>query len=354
MLNERLAAWLLMAALWLVPVAATAGPDRVVLAVSEESRPAKLLEAELWALGFEVVRSSAVFAEVTPAQLDEIAQSEQAVAAIALTGEGSRVSVWIADRVTGKTLLRTLDLSQRDSEEQAAIVARKTVELLRVSLVELSFPAGSEPEVAPVQEVVEPGPAVLAVVEEETQRPPEIPVWRLAVWSGVELGSLELGLVPRIGLGLVRRLFEGFDVLALAVFPFVGSAHWWGSWSGAVVQGEASAELWTGTAALGVAWRVWQKGVWSLPVELRLGVAWTHFVGSGAPPLQGHDGTLVGPLIEAQFGARRQFGKELGVRFGLSLGTLGVPHHVAIAGGDGVEWGSVLGRLEFGVDFGWD
>ena len=116
------------------------------------------LRSELAAAGFEVVtvRESAD----SPEALETIASREGSVAAIRLDRPAGSVSarLWVTERVTGKTLLRTVR-PEAVSPEAPGIIALRAVELLRASLLELNEahpPRGSVPAPASVRSWVAP------------------------------------------------------------------------------------------------------------------------------------------------------------------------------------------------------
>jgi hypothetical protein len=87
--------------------AARPSPPRIVVAV-EAGPTARRMVRELELLGLDVVESAA------PTQLDApglmaLAREREAVAVIALRVDGARAEIWIADRVTGKLTVRSLD-----------------------------------------------------------------------------------------------------------------------------------------------------------------------------------------------------------------------------------------------------
>lgn len=104
------------------------------------------LEAELWGLGLQVHRVAKRDEERLPADLVEAARSTGAVAAFRIIVEGDRADVWIADRMTGKVVLR--EMLPRGASIDGRVVALRAVELLRASLLELDV-RHTPPEVAP-------------------------------------------------------------------------------------------------------------------------------------------------------------------------------------------------------------
>jgi hypothetical protein len=96
------------------------------------------LRAELVGLGLDVRAVAKKEDEALPHDLIEAARSMNAVAAFRVVVVGDRADVWIADRVTGKVVLR--EMLPRGAEIDGRVVALRAVELLRVSLMELDAP----------------------------------------------------------------------------------------------------------------------------------------------------------------------------------------------------------------------
>lgn len=148
-MSGRRGAWL---ALLLVVTPAWAQAPRVLLARSNGPREAgvlRRLEAELRLAGFDIVQRD-VSGTVARALLDTLAQQERAFAAVALTEAGRSIDVWIEDRLTGKTVIRTL------VGDDDAVIATRAAELLQASFVELTLRPATQPVPPEVQRLVRP------------------------------------------------------------------------------------------------------------------------------------------------------------------------------------------------------
>jgi len=168
-LARAIARALLAAAVLLA--ASSAYAQRVVLvrpAASDDvlSEAFNRLRAELALQGFEASVLEPTDVPSTDA-LDELASTQHAFAAIALSrgSESSTARIVIADRVTGKTTLRTLSLG--DTPEAPRVLAVRASDLLRASLREYSEERAPPPEVADVDRMPRP-----EAVERWTQDPP--------------------------------------------------------------------------------------------------------------------------------------------------------------------------------------
>jgi hypothetical protein len=145
----RRAQWLALAiSVLALALASHASAERVVLVRPDPSDPVLFdawnrLAAELRIQHFEVVAVEAIAGDMPGSALAASAEAKQAFAAIALTrrGEPASVDVWLVDRATGKTILRTIVVER--GEDAASVLAIRAVDLLRASLLELT--AGEPP-----------------------------------------------------------------------------------------------------------------------------------------------------------------------------------------------------------------
>lgn len=157
------------------------------------------LRSELTAAGFEVV---SVVGEANSAEeLEAIAARESSVAAIRLDKPAGNVSarLWVTERVTGKTLLRTVR-PEAVSPDAPGIIALRAVELLRASLLELNEshpPRGSVPATPAVRAWVAPA----RTAQPSLPPPAAEPAW--AITAGPTLivspGGVPASLAPFLG-----------------------------------------------------------------------------------------------------------------------------------------------------------
>jgi hypothetical protein len=155
------------------------------------------LRSELQAAGFEVVSISAEAS--TPEQLEAIAVQSQSVAAISLAQPSGAVSasVWVTERITGKTLLRAVR-PEKLGPEAPSIIALRAVELLRASLLELNeahAPRGALPVPPSVRAWVAPR------ASSEPPKPARTPAWGIAVGPGLlaSPGGIPAEVAPSLG-----------------------------------------------------------------------------------------------------------------------------------------------------------
>jgi hypothetical protein len=127
-------------------VAADEPPRVALIEDPNETTILPRLHAELSGLGLDVRTVLKNDDERLPRDIIEAARTTNSVAAFRIVVEGDRADVWIADRVTGKVVLR--EMLPRGATIDGRVVALRAVELLRVSLMELDVrraPQGEPP-----------------------------------------------------------------------------------------------------------------------------------------------------------------------------------------------------------------
>jgi hypothetical protein len=197
------------------PSTAVAGESSTIVLVASRPEASLIanLRGELTTLGMRVVVVQRGDGEISPGELTEAARHHHANAAFRVLVEQGKVEVWLADRVTGKVLLREVLTTKGGPQTQTdenTVVAR-AVELLRASLLELDIddrPAGEVRAPATLP------PALRAPVA--TRFAPGPSRWGLttsAVWlqaSSRATASLGLGVAlewrPLTHLGAAARL----------------------------------------------------------------------------------------------------------------------------------------------------
>src|SRR5271170_4169405 len=163
---------------------AESGATLVAIVTAEpNSSLTRRVRAELEGLGLDViVLKPPDESSPSRAPLEQAARSVGAVAAVRLIAstEG-KVEVWVADRVTGKAVVRELDAPASGASDAAVAVG--SVELLRASLMELHSgepPHGDAPANDRVQSLALPSA-------------PRVPRVGLGAGAGAELGIRGLG-----------------------------------------------------------------------------------------------------------------------------------------------------------------
>jgi hypothetical protein len=110
----------------------------VVVVAADPSGPvARRLTLDLESLGIDVlVFKTTAENSKGHASLEKSARSVGAIAAVRIVDDGKRTEVWVADRITGKTVIRELVASET-AEANPEEVALAAIELFRASLLEV-------------------------------------------------------------------------------------------------------------------------------------------------------------------------------------------------------------------------
>jgi hypothetical protein len=168
------------------------------------------LVEEIEALGLE----AALIVESEPSEsLEGSARKHGAIAAIRIGGSGTgAVEMTIVDRATGKTVSRRLAIATPSDPSSAELVATRTVELLRASLMELSAAHPPRGEVS----VTEPEIEILTAQEAPSLR------LSLAIGPSAVKGS-SFGLSFGLGTSISVLWKERIGMTGHLFLPVVGA-----------------------------------------------------------------------------------------------------------------------------------
>jgi len=166
------------------------------------------VRAELEAMGFAVAMLDDASEPMSRATLEASARKAGAIAAIRAVPSDRGVEVWIADRVTGKTVLRELT-----SDDDALAVS--VVELLRASLLESALPAPTHGDVQPTPEIRT--KMRLPMLGALASRP--APTLRISLAPGVLASPGGFGAAAYLDLGLAWMPSEHVGLAVFAAIP---------------------------------------------------------------------------------------------------------------------------------------
>jgi hypothetical protein len=193
----------------------------VVLTTDPGSQAARRVARDLESLGLDVlVLRSTPENSSGRASLEKSARSVGAIAAVRLVVSGQGTEVWVADRVTGKTVIREL-VGSTETEVRPDDVALGAIELLRASLMELHSPSPPRGEAEVTNEI-----RALSFPGAERPKPkvetPTLPSFSLSGGPSVDLGldgvgpSLHSQWAAWIGLG---QQFGARAFASIALLP---------------------------------------------------------------------------------------------------------------------------------------
>lgn len=277
---------------------------------------ARLL-AELRSRGFAPVTVEPPV-PLTRASLERLASDLGAIAVLSLAPNDAGLEIWVADRLTGKIVLRQVERVAGDE----ALLAHRGVETLRASLLELRLEGG------PARAHASAVSAMLATPDEEP--PPPKPAW-LSLRLGPSLSLGTDGIAPNVGVEL--------NVAALVLPQLAVGLHTRVPTVPTRIDREgARAEfLWLGVG-LEAEWhpRRARLDPW---VGVRASAQWLRTSGNAAPPRLGvvADGWVA--VFEATVGAAFELSESLAVYVAGAAGLAAPAAVVRFSGVEVARWG---------------
>jgi len=312
-----------------------ASAERVVLVRPEPSDPLLFdawnrLAAELRIHHFEVEEVEPPQGETPRTGLAATAEQKRALAAIALIRHGgdASVDVWLVDRASGKTTLRTIIVES--GGDASSVLAIRAVDLLRASLREFAAGEGPPKDVVGVDRRA-PTPAVAAFTA-----PPE-PRVRLRA-DALMLVQARAGVALGPSLAVSYRFGDRFELGVAAAGPLAG---------GSVDTARGSASLERGMAWCDARFDALAVRGFAAGVNAALGAYFLRAQGEPEPPLESRTGSLwaalgaVGIHAEAAIVPALAIGvaarvfvtlPRAGVAVGEASSSLGQPGVLASAG----------------------
>jgi hypothetical protein len=314
-----------------VAIVRSASGDRVLREASTR------LRAELLGAGFDVVEVDRAPGDAR-AGVEDAAPDTSCFATVAMSraANGAFADVWIGDHVTGKTVVRRVEVGP--GPDATTVLAIRALELLRASLLEVA--AASAPSEPPMS-----APADVATwVAPALPPPPARPVLR-----GSALGAGVLAL-------------HGLSGVGLAVGPTVGFSHGIGPLVGGVTLADllAGPELSTAAGSATIRQELaaltigWASDPSPIGVRAWVGAGGFHLQaeGSAAPPYRGVSGDVTSFLCTAGVGGLARLGPHIALVADVVAIFLDPRPIVVIAGSDagsagapslGASLGAVVG-----------
>jgi hypothetical protein len=315
---------------------AQGGSALVALVTAEPTSPsARAVRRELELLGLDVIVLRPP-AEATMARspLEQAARNVGAIAAVRLVPSGEGAEVWVADRVTGKTVIRRILPGEDAGGRENAALALGAVELLRASLMELHAPSPPPGEVPATSQV-----RALAL---PSLAPPKPPRLGLSVAAAGEPGVR--GLLPSgaAQLAVWARIVRGFGVRAFAALTFAAAdVH--------VPEGEVrvTAHMFGGEASYDL---LPAERRWVPVVGLGAAAAWLQATGATHAPFESESTTawLWGPYLHAGLGCSVIRG--LRVRADVEALVVATPTSIDVARRAIGQWGRPTLLFSLGVE----
>ena len=316
--------------------AARAAPAKVALL--REPSPSPLaqkaltrLRAELIAAGFEVTEIDRQGDDAR-----EAAEAEPAVegvfATVAIVPRSGSADIWVADRVTGKTVVRRVEARPGPGRDVASVLAVRAVELLQASLLEALEPPPRE-EARAAAAAPSPEPRAAAPL------PVDVSAWMQARRVPSE---------PRFGLQAGLGVIHSFDGIGPAFLPVLGLSYRLAPALIAAVRAGGPAfaadlqaqggtiAVRQGLAALELAYEFSRSSPTFRPFVVgAVGAYHLDVVGTATPPYQGESDDLFAVMFAAGPGARLRFGERVALLADVRLLIL-APQPVVQAAGQTV------------------
>jgi hypothetical protein len=311
---------------------ALAAPSRVRIVSAKDAdavvaEATTRLRAELETEGFEVVSVIATAGDPR-AEVEAADDSVFASIAILRSGTGPVADVWVADHVTGKTLVKRVDADAATTSERPRALAIRAVDLLRASLL----------EVASTREATRAVP-----VPKDVARwiaPP--PRRAIDVWS-VEVGvatTKNVGFGPTLGpyARFARALGSGFGVRATWIGPTFGAD---------IVGAVGTAQTHQALALAELTYAFIDARI-SPRIAFGVGAADTFAEGSARAPYVATSAQGFSLALTAAVGLRFAVAKHFGITFDTGALVIAPTRAIALAGVDSgnisaLSWLSSLG-----------
>jgi hypothetical protein len=349
-MRDRVAAMMIAGAALVVgaSIAASARADdapheaasTIVVLCAPGDRFGLRLVAELESLGFRAVVLDPSTEPASRAALEASAREAGAIAAIRAVPSERGVEVWIADRVTGKTVLRDLP-NDRGTPDRDDALALSVVELLRASLLEIALPTPSRGEVPATPEIREkmsvPAPSAL-----EPRSPPRL---RVSLAPGVLLSPGGFGASGSLAVGIDWMPSDHVGVCALAAIPLTSARV-----EGAQGSADLTILLGGGGARFTFASRA---SAWSPSADLGVLAVSLRSAGTAKPGFVASSPSAVTGAPFARLGLAFAPIPTLRLRADVLAGLVAQGVAIEFARHEVATWGKPLVLSTLGVDFGW-
>jgi hypothetical protein len=295
------------------------------------------LRAELLDAGFEVVEVDRAPGDPR-SEVEDAAPDTPSFATVSMNRapNGAFADVWISDHVTGKTVVRRLEVGA--GPNATAVLAIRALELLRASLLEVAVKAApSEPTISAPKDVMTwIAPALLAA--------PPSPASPLLQGSALGVGALALHGLSGVGLavGPTVNFSHGAGPLFVRVTlaaPLAGPE---------LSMAAGSATIRQGLAAVAVGWATEPRPIGAC-AWLGAGGFDLHASGSAASPYRGISGDIASFLWTAGVGGLARIGPRVALTADVMAVFLDPQPVVVIAGRDAGSAGAPSVGASLGV-----
>jgi hypothetical protein len=331
-----------------VALGARAAAPPAIAVVDRDGAPvARRIAAELSALGFRVISVADDAEQPSRMHLEEVARSSGAVAAVRVAPSSKGIEVWLVDRVTGKTVLREVLARDAATAGTDAVVAVRTVELLRASLLEIDLPHPSRGDVLPsaaLRRAARLPPPAGADVRAHSGQASD------SVWFGAASGSSispgGLGASPAFVLGAYWQPAGRLSAGIVSFLPVVPAR---------LTSVEGTSDVYTTLLGAGVRVDLMDRGgTWVPDVGTGISMLMFHMDGTGKPPAyQGRSDMVVTAAPYAELGLSCRLLRDLSLRSEMRAAIAMPEPVIRFAGRDVARMGRPLVLFLLGFEYRW-
>ncbi len=307
---------------------AEAGSRVAIVGIAPGHQLTRQLRAELSMLGFEVVVSGEGEKVETWKQLQSLARELRVAAAIWLpSADEPRLEIWVVDRVTGKTVERTVQGPRGVDPEADRVIAMRVIELLRASFRELEL--SDRP---PEQSEVQPTAAVRGLAAGAKPRPRAVPRFFVNVGPWLALSPGGLGPLGGLRLGSRWLVYGRLGLELHLLLPAVGTS---------IEAEEGSARVFLGSVAVGPSYLLTDPaGSWHLDLGAGSGTALLPMRGEAEGIWEGRTRIATSIPVYGRAGIAVRIAREqLRLRLDIQSGALIPAATVRFAGREVARWG---------------
>lgn len=324
-----------------------AAPVRVVLITADRDSPtARRFIKELNTLDVEVVTVTGdLSAPSIRKELERVATEQHAFAAVRIVPTGNEAEVWVADRVTGKTLVREV-ISGSDAGQFDEAVSLGAVELLRASLLEVATDTELKGDLGPNAAATKLLPAPKAPLSTNPAKPKAVSATAVSAFTA-------MGVAPSMDFGFGQLGAAGaleLDVKVLGVSGWGGEMLYRAPFSAQELRREQGDVMLQARQLAFLACYAPGTGAWLPAIGLGAAAASIVTEGQADPTMITRKEQRLRWLAIARAGIGYRILPSVGVRLDATAGYSTTPLVIRVANRDAGEFGRPFGAVALGLE----
>ncbi len=261
--------------------------------------------------------------------LQALARELDVAAAILVDPGDAQIDLWVVDRTTGKTLVRTVTIDDPRSHDAARVAAVRAIDLLRASFREL------EDAVAPPEAEVKPAAPVKRALRRTPRR------FGLAVGPAVAGAAGGLGATAHVALAFEAFPHPRFGIGVRSYVPVVGAR---------VSAPEGAARVYVGWVTVGPRFLLVKPDRIALPsLGVSAGASFAGMRGEAEPPYEGRYDLVASAMFELDAALAIAVHSRVRIWLDASVGVAVPRVGVRLAGRRVATWGTPVGAGVLGV-----